>query len=143
MVRGGVTGDTYLIMRILYFEIQFFFHSLRMKIKTWLLRFGCLLFPSWYFIYHDCICTPGKVLKLNKIFAFREGGHVDIVRLIDVLTNRGYLYCSLYFFSKNKIITVSQILKPDTYAIWRLMNDKEYDEIMFQKSSREVNKEDE
>jgi hypothetical protein len=113
-----------------------------MKIKTWLLRFGCLLFPSWHFINHDCIWTTAKVLKLNKIYTYKEGRYVDIVRLIDVFTNKGYLYCSLYFFSKNKIITVSQILQSNAYVIWRIMDNKEYDEIMSQKLWHEVNKQE-
>jgi hypothetical protein len=73
----------------------------------------------------------------------RGGGHVDIVRLTEVFTNRGYLFCSIYFFSKNKIITVSQILQPDVYVIWRIMDNWEFDEIMSMRLWNEVNKEEE
>lgn len=113
-----------------------------MPLKTWLLRFGCFLFPSWHFINHDCICTTGKVLKLNKIYTYEEGGHVYIVRLNDVFTDKGYLYCSLFFFSKNKIITVCQIMKKDTYIIWKLMDNEEFDEIMSRRLWQEVNKQE-
>jgi hypothetical protein len=127
-------------MWTLYHKIRFFFDCQRMQLKTWLLHFGCLLIPSWHFINHDCICTTAKVLKLNNIYTYEEGGFVDIVRLNDVYTDKGYLYCSLFFFSKNKITTVSQIMKKDTYIIWKLMDNEEYDKILSKRLWQEVNK---
>jgi hypothetical protein len=59
-----------------------------------------------------------------------EGEYVDIVRLLDVHKDKGHLYCTLYFFTKNKITTVSQILNHDDYTIWRIMENEEYDERM-------------
>ena len=53
-------------------------------------------------------------------------GYVDVVRILDVYKEKGYLYCTLYFLSKKKNITVSQILKKDSYIIWRLMDNREY-----------------
>jgi hypothetical protein len=78
------------------------------------------------------------VLKINKVYTYKESGYVDIVRLTDVHFERGYLYCSLFFFSKNKIITVCQTLKKNQYAIWRLMDNEEYDEIMSRRLWKEV-----
>jgi hypothetical protein len=104
---------------------------------------GCLVFPSWHYINHDCVCTHGKVLKVNKIYTYKESGALDIVRLLDVYKDKGYIYCTLYFFNENKTITVSQILQPDAYAIWRIMNDKEYDEIMSIRLWQEIDKENE
>jgi hypothetical protein len=57
-------------------------------------------FSSWYFIDNDCICTAGNVLNINRIYIYREGDNVDIVRLTNVHIERRYLYCSLFFFSK-------------------------------------------
>jgi hypothetical protein len=78
------------------------------------------------------------VLKINKVYTYKESGYVDIVRLTDVYVERGYLYCSLFFFSKNKIITVCQTLKKNQYALWRLMDKEEYDEIMSRRLWKEV-----
>lgn len=71
-----------------------------------------------------------------------EGGFVDIVRLLDVRIDKGYVYCTLYFFTKNKIATVSQILNPDDYTIWRIMDNEEYDERMSIRLWQEVNNND-
>lgn len=70
------------------------------------------------------------MLKIKSIYTCKEGGNIDILRLIDVRKDKGYLDCTLYFFSKNKIGTVSHILKKEAYIIWRLMDNREYDEIM-------------
>ena len=59
-----------------------------------------------------------------------EEGDIDIVRILDVYQASGYLYCTLYFFTRNKIATVNQILNPDDYGIWRVMDNEEYDERM-------------
>jgi hypothetical protein len=37
---------------------------------------------------------------------------------------------------------VSQVLKPDDYTIWRIMDNKEYDERMSMHLWQEVNKDD-
>jgi hypothetical protein len=62
--------------------------------------------------------------------------------LLDVYKDKGYLYCTLYFFTKDNIATVSQILNPDDYAIWRNMDNEEYDEIMSIRFWQEVNIQD-
>jgi hypothetical protein len=64
------------------------------------------------------------------IYTYKEGGHVDIVRLLNVYKDIGNLLCTLFFFNKNKISTVNQILQQDAYAIWRILDNEEYDEIM-------------
>jgi hypothetical protein len=76
------------------------------------------------------------------VYTYKESGYVDIVRLLDVYKDKGYLYCTLYFFSRNKIATVSQILNPDDYAIWRILDNEEYDERMSMRLWREVDKDD-
>jgi hypothetical protein len=101
-------------------------------------RTGCLIFPSWQYINHNCICTTGKVLKLNNIYTYKEGLYVDIVQLFDVHIERGFLYCSLSFFPKNKTITVCHTLQKDVYVLWRLMDNKEYDELLSRKFWHEV-----
>src|SRR5665647_1279503 len=94
----------------------------------------------WYFIESDSICTTGKVLKINSLYTYKENGYVDIVRLTDVHIERGFLYCSLFFTSKNKIITVRQSLLKDVYIHWRLMDNEEYDELMSRRLWQEVNR---
>ena len=69
-----------------------------------------------------------------------KGGYVDIVRLLDVHKDKGHLYCTLYFFTRNKITTISQILNHDDYTIWRIMENEEYDEIMSRRLWSEVDK---
>ena len=81
-----------------------------------------------------------QVLKISNIYTYQEGGYDDIVRLLDVHTDKGYVYCTLFFFTRNKIVTVSQILQPGAYVIWQLKDDKEYDEIMSMKLWQEVDK---
>jgi hypothetical protein len=130
-------------MSTLDIKIRFFFHCLRKQIKSWFLRLGCYFFSSWYYLESDCICTTGKVLKLNSLFTYQENGFVDIVRVTYVQIERGYLYCSLFFTSKNKIITVRHTLQKGTYVLWRLMDKEEYDELMSMRLWEEVNRADE
>jgi hypothetical protein len=130
-------------MTILKIKIRFFFHCLGRKIKSLLLRLGSYLFSSWYFIDSDCICTSGSVLKLNSLFTYQENDLVDIVQLTNVHIERGYLYCSLFFFSKNRIITVCQTLQKDAYILWRLLDKEEYDELKSRRLWYEVTKDEE
>ena len=126
-------------MRLSLIKLQF---SLNCQIKSLhglLLRLCCLFIHTWHFVDHDSIRTIGNILKLNDIYTYRENGNVHIVRLIDVYCVNGYLYCSLYFFDRNQIVTVSQKMKPGAYVIWQLMDNKEFDEIMSRKLWREVN----
>jgi hypothetical protein len=46
-----------------------------------------------------------------------------------------------YFFNENITITVSQILQPDDYVIWRIVDDIEYDEIMSMRLWQQADKE--
>ena len=130
-------------MNTLDIKVQFFFHRLRRRTKSLLLRLGCYFISSWYFIDSDCICTPGKVLKLDRIYTYKEGDNVEIVRLTDVHTERRYLYCSLFFFNMNKIITVRQTMLKDAAVIWSLSDNGEFDEIMSFRLWNEVNMEEE
>lgn len=130
---GGMGPEGYkkhLNMSTLYIKIRFFLHCLRKHIKGWFLKLACHFFSTWYYLKHSSICTTGQVVKVNNIYTYDEKGYVDIVRLLDVYKDNGYLYCTLYFFTRNKIATVSQIINPDNYAIWRIMDNKEYDERM-------------
>jgi hypothetical protein len=117
-------------MSTLYIKIHFFLHYLIKQLKSCFLRLGCHFISSWYFIKSDCICTTGQVVKLNRIYTYEENEQIDIVRLTDIHIERGYVYCSLFFFSKNKIITVRHSLFKGVYIIWRLMDNEDFDEIM-------------
>ena len=116
---------------------------LKEQIKGGLLRLGCHFFSSWYFIKSDCISTTGQVVKLNHIYTYEENEQIDIVHLTDIHIERGYLYCSLFFFSNNQIITVRHTLMKGVKAIWRLLNNMEFDEIMSIRLWNEVNEEEE
>ena len=116
---------------------------LKGQIKGGLLRLGCHFFSSWYFIDNESICTTGKVLKVDRIYTYKEGDNVEIVRLTSVHTERRYLYCSLLFFSMNKIITVRQTMLKDAPVLWSLSDNREFDEIMSIKLWNEVSKEEE
>jgi hypothetical protein len=129
-------------MRLKY-RIQLFIKCQWENLKARLNHLGSLVFPLWHYVNHNCICTSGKVLKINKIYTYEESGCVDIVRLLDVYKNKGYIYCTLYFFNVNKIVTVSQILQPNAYFIWRIMDNREFDEIMSMKMWQEVYNESE
>jgi len=122
------------------YKVRLYILSLKEKIKGYLLRLECNFFSSWYFIDNNCICTTGKVLKLNKIYTYHEGDNVDIVRLTDVHIERRYLYCSLFFFNINKIITVRQTMLKDAPVLWRLLDNREYDELMSIKLWNEVSR---
>ncbi|MCU0473246.1 MAG: hypothetical protein MUC93_07760 [Bacteroidales bacterium] len=125
------------------YKVRLYILNLKEKLKGCLLKLGCHFFSSWYFIKGDCICTTGKVLKLNNIYTYKENGYVDIVRLVDVHIERGSLYCSLFFFSKNKNITVCHSLLKKTYIIWHIMDNKEFDEIMSKRLWQKVHRQDE
>ena len=80
------------------------------------------------------------MLKINSLYAYQENGFVDIVRVTDVLIERDYLVCSLFFTSKNKIITVRHTMQKGTYVLWRIMDNEEFDEIMSRRLRHAVNK---
>jgi hypothetical protein len=128
-------------MSTLYIKIQFFFHSLRNQIESRSLQLGCHFFSSWFLINNDCICTTGKVLKLDGIYTYKDGDNVEIVRLTNVHTERRYQYCSLFFFSMNKIITVRQTMLKGAPILWSLLNNIEFDELMSIKLWNDFSKE--
>lgn len=129
---GVIPGDTpkLLIMWTLNYKLQFFLNRLRIHIKAWFIRLGCHFFSTWFFIDNDCICTTRNVLKLNRIYTYREGDNVDIVRLKNVHIERRYLYCSLFFFNINKIITVRQTMLKDAFVLWSLSDNREFEEVI-------------
>ena len=128
---------------ILKYEIQFFVNCQLQLLTARLIRLASLIIPSWHYINHNCICTIGKVLKNNEIYAYKESGYVDIVRLLDAYIDKGYLYCNLYFLKRNKIITVCQTMQKNASILWKLMDNKEFDEIMSIKLWKEVSEQDE
>jgi len=83
------------------------------------------------------------VVKLDGIYTFKEDEDVDIVRLANVHLERGYLYCSLFFFSRNKIITVRQTMLKGAPVLWTLSDNREFDEVMSIRLWNEVSKEEE
>jgi len=129
-------------MSTLYIKVWFFFHCLKKQIQSWFLRLGCHFISSWYYIESDSICATGKVLKLNSLFTYQENGFVDIVRVTNVHIERGYVYCSLFFTSKNELITVRHIMQKGTHVLWRLTDKEEYDELMSRKLWYEVTKDE-
>ncbi len=113
---------------------------MKYQVKSWLLRVVCIFHPNWFYIANDSILTTGKVIKVDGIYTFKEDEDVDIVRLTNVHIERGYLYCSLFFFSRNKIITVRQIMLKGTPVLWTLSDNREFDEVMSIKLWNEVNR---
>ena len=120
--------------------ILLLYHSLNDRVKSWLLRVGCFFHPSWLYIDNESILTIGKVVKLNEVYTFKEDYDIDIVRLTEVHIERGYLYCSLFFFSRNKIITVRQTMLKGAPVLWTLSDNREFDEAMSIKLWKEVDK---
>ena len=49
----------------------------------------------------------------------------------------------LFFTSKNKLITVRHTMQKGTYVLWRVMDIKEYDELMSRKLWFEVTRDEE
>jgi len=72
------------------------------------------------------------------------GGQLFLNRgqLISEYTRR-YLYCSIFFFSINKIITVHQTMLNGAPVLWGLCDNREFDEVMSIRLWNEVNKEEE
>ena len=131
-----------LYIRSLYIKWQFLVHCQKKTVNGWFLKLGCHYFSTWHYLKHNSICTTGQVVKVNNIYTFEEEGVIDIVRMLDVYQASGYLYCTLYFFTRNKIATVSQISNPDDCGIWRIMNNEEYDERMSMHLWQEVDTDD-
>ncbi len=129
-------------MKINY-KVHFYIHYLKEGIKGGLLRLGCHFFSSWYFIDNNSICTPGIVLRLDRIYTYKKGDNVEIVRLTNVHTERRYLYYSLFFFNINKIVTVRQTMIKDAPVLWSLSDNREFDEVMSIRLWNEINKEEE
>ena len=140
--QGGYTGGYSKTPYYAAYKIQSTvpYPVLKKRIKAALLRFGCHFFSSWHFIDCDCICTTGKVISLEKIYTYEEDGVLEIVRLTDVHFERGYLFCSLFFFSKNQIATVRHTLLKGTKVAWRLLENIDYDELMRRRLWHEVSK---
>jgi len=128
-------------MSTLYIKIQLFLQYLKKQLKSCFLRLGCYFISSWYFIKSDFICTTGQVVKLNHIYTYEDNEQIDIVRLSDIHFERGYLYCSLFFFLNNQIVTVRHTLVKGTKAIWMLLDNREFDERMSIRLWNEVNEE--
>jgi hypothetical protein len=83
------------------------------------------------------------VVKFDGIYTLKEDNDIEIVRLTNVHFERGYLYCSLFFFFRNKIITVRQTMLKGAPILWNLSDNKEFDELMSIKLWHDVNKGDE
>ena len=130
-------------MCTLYHRLQFLLKCQGKSLKGLLLRIGSHFFSTWHYLKHSSICTTGQVVKVNNIYTFVEKGDIDIVRMLDVYQASGYLYCTFYFFTRNKIATVSQNINPDNYTLWRIMDNKEYDELMSMRLWYEVTKDEE
>ena len=81
-----------------------------------------------------------KQMLVNQLRELEEDGVLEIVRLTDVHFERGYLFCSLFFFSKNQIATVRHTLLKGTKVAWRLMENIDYDELMSRRLWHEVSK---
>ena len=139
---GRAGSGNILNIRTLYIKWQFLVHCQKKTFKGWFLKLGCHFFSTWHHLKHSSICTTGQVVKVNSIYTFVEEGDIDIVRMLDVYQAKGYLYCTLYFFTRNKIDTVSQILNPDDYGIWRIMDNEEYDERMSMRLWHDIDKDD-
>jgi hypothetical protein len=127
----------------LHIKAEFFLQCLCKFMKGMLLRLGCIFNSKWHYLNHNSICTMGQVLKINNFYAYKEDSDIDIVRLTDVHIERGFLYCSLFFFSKNRIITVRQSLLKDVNLVWRLMNIEEYNELKSMSLWDEISKQEE
>jgi hypothetical protein len=124
-------------------RILLFYHSWQYRVKSWLLRIGCYFHSSWFHIDNASILTTGKVVKFDGIYTLKEDNDIEIVRLTNVHFERGYLYCSLFFFFRNKIITVRQTMLKGAPILWNLSDNKEFDELMSIKLWHDVNKGDE
>jgi hypothetical protein len=135
---GRAGSGRSLNMWLIYVNWEFFLHCLWRSLKGGLLRLGCTFNSKWLYLNHNSICTIGQVLKINNIYTYMEGSYIDIVRLTDFHVERGFIYCTLLFFSKNKIITVRQTLQKDACIIWRLMEKEEFDERLSMKRWRDV-----
>jgi hypothetical protein len=139
--RPGMGGSGKLLnIWTLYIKNRSFLLCKLKSVKGLLLRIRCTFNSRWYHIHYNSIYTTGQVLKINNIYTYKEGGVADIVRLTDVNIERGYLYCSLFFLSQNKIITVGQTLQNDACVIWKLMENEEFDEAMSVRRWHEVDK---
>jgi hypothetical protein len=148
--RGGVEADSgragsgkTLNIWTLYTMRVFLLHCLRNSLNSLLLRLGCIFNSKWHYLNHNSICTTGQVLKINNIYAYEDDNDIDIVRLTDVHIERGYLYCCLFFTSKNKSITVRHTMQKGISALWSLKDKEEYDELMSRKLWYEVIKDEE
>ena len=138
--RAGYSKS--LNMWTIYIKFNFRLHCIGKSFNGWLLKLGCHFFSTWHCIKCNSICTTGQVLKINNIYTYKEDNDIDIVRLLDVYQAKGYMYCTLYFFTRNKISTVSQMFNTNKYTIWRIMDNEEYDERMSTLLWQGVNKDD-
>ena len=114
---GRAGSGNILNFRTLCIKWHYFLHCQKKTVKGWFLKLGCHLFSTWHCIKCNSICTTGQVLKINNIYNYKEDNDIAIVRLRDIHIERGYLYCSMIFFSKNMIITIRQTLQKDPFII--------------------------
>jgi hypothetical protein len=122
------------------FEILHFSMYIKMKIRAMIIRIGCLFDKQWHYLNYHCICTTAKVLKSNNIYTYQDHDTVDKVKFLDYSIEKGYLFCTLFFFDQMKTITVCQILQPNASVFWRLLDEEEYDEIIFKQIDDELTK---
>lgn len=88
-------------------------------------RFGVSSFSIISLGKHNCICNSDKMLEIIKIYTYEES-----VCAYNLYKNIGFKYCTLYLDNDNKTIATSPILQPDFYLIWRIIDNKEYGEII-------------
>jgi hypothetical protein len=53
---------------------------------------------------------------------YNEYGRFIAVKLLNVQVKDNFLYCTLKFLQSGKEIQVSQLMEPDAYMIWYLMD---------------------
>jgi hypothetical protein len=75
---------------------------------------------------------------LNNIYTYKESVYVDIVRLAAAYNDKEHLQCTLYFFNRNQIVTLSQIVQPSAHVIWQIMDYREFDEFMSRRLWKKV-----
>jgi hypothetical protein len=68
------------------------------------------------------ILTYKKILIPGYPYMYYENGRFIDVRLLNVRIKDNFLHCTLKYLQSGKEIQVSQLMEPDVYMIWYLMD---------------------
>jgi hypothetical protein len=117
---------------IQYYELQYIIWLLRRRLTKAFVCLWSLFSPKLYCISHSCVATSNNVIKVGNVYTYQEGNHIFKVLLKKVSKRNNFLFCDFLILDLNETTTVCQLLT-DSYFIWKLYDESEYEKAISRK----------